>query len=376
MAPPKIPTRDLFDDTTMTFGEHLEVLRVHLIKALFGLVIGVLVSLTFSHHVIRRIQDPVTAAMRQVFGQDAKEQVSTESALTQMWRYLTGAKAPVKAEEDPATPPKPGVTPGGTMATVDPATIEPVKVTLDIVAIARELHRLDPSGYPAPPEELQERPVELMARIPELAAMHKQFRREMLEESIKARTDGPDEAFMIFLKVSLVTGLVISSPWVFYQLWLFVAAGLYPHERHYVYTYLPLSTGLFVGGALFAYFAVIPFVLNFLLSFNVMLDLRSELKIGTWINFAAILCLMFGLSFQLPIVMKFLEQISIFEAKDYREKRRIAILVMSVLSMLLTPSDPISMMLMLVPLVLLYEVGIWLCTGAPQAKSPFAVAKA
>lgn len=365
MAPPKIPTRDLFDDTTMTFGEHLEVLRVHLIKALLGLAIGVLVSLTFSHHVIRRIQDPVTAAMRQVFGPDAKEQVSTESALTQIWRYVTGAKPAVKAEGNP---------PAGAAAPGD--TVEPVKVTLDIVAVARELHQLDPARFPTPPENVRERPVQLMAQIPELAAMHKQLRREMLEESIRARTDGPDEAFMIFLKVSVVTGLVISSPWVFYQIWLFVAAGLYPHERHYVYTYLPLSTGLFVGGALFAFFAVIPFVLNFLLSFNVWLDLRSELKIGTWINFAAILCLMFGLSFQLPIVMKFLEQISIFEVKDYREKRRIAVLVMSVLSMLLTPSDPISMLLMLIPLVLLYEVGIWLCTGAPQAKSPFAVAKA
>lgn len=362
MAPPKIPTRDLFDDTTMTFGEHLEVLRVHLIKALIGLVIGVLVALTFSHHVIRRIQDPVTAAMREVFGEQAKEQVSTDSVIVQLWRYMTGAKQPEQKGPDvPAPQP-------------DKPPVEPVRITLDMVEVARGLHAVDPDRYPLPKAGAQPVIREMMAEVPEIAALRKQFKQELLEESIKARTDGPDEAFMIYLKVSVVTGLVLSSPWVFYQLWLFVAAGLYPHERRYVHVYLPLSIGLFVGGALFAFFAVIPFVLQFLLSFNVWLDVRSELKIGTWINFAAILCLMFGLSFQLPIVMKFLEQISIFEVKDYREKRRLSILVMAVLSMLLTPSDPISMLLMLIPLVLLYEVGIWLCSGAPKSQSPFAVA--
>ncbi len=176
---------------------------------------------------------------------------------------------------------------------------------------------------------------------------------------------------MIYLKVSVVTGLVLTSPWVFYQLWMFVAAGLYPHERHYVYKYLPLSVFLFVGGALFAFFAVIPFVLTFLFQFNAWLELRPEMKIGTWLNFAMFLSLMFGISFQLPLVMVFLEKLTIFEAKDYREKRRMSILAISIISMLLTPSDPISMVLMMVPLIILYELGIVLC-GAPEpAKGPF-----
>jgi sec-independent protein translocase protein TatC len=214
--------------------------------------------------------------------------------------------------------------------------------------------------------------VQLKSRVAELDELRSSMRKEMFAENLRARTDGPDEAFMIYLKVSVVTGLVLTSPWVFYQLWMFVAAGLYPHERHYVYKYLPLSVFLFVGGALFAFFAVIPFVLTFLFQFNAWLELRPEMKIGTWLNFAMFLSLMFGISFQLPLVMVFLEKLTIFEAKDYREKRRMSILAISIISMLLTPSDPISMVLMMVPLIILYELGIVLC-GAPEpAKSPFA----
>jgi sec-independent protein translocase protein TatC len=363
MPPPKIPTRDLFDDTTMTFGEHLEVLRVHLIKALIGLVLGVLIALSFSHHIIRRLQDPVADAMKQVFKAPVAE-VTTESAFSQSWNWLTGKQKPAPKPDLPKPDPTAPAVP----------KYEQVVIHFDLAELGRQLHAWRPEVYPVVPEGTASKEVELPARIPELAKFHSEILEETFEESTRARTDGPDEAFMIYLKVSLVAGLVLSSPWVFYQLWLFVAAGLYPHERHYVHKYLPMSIVLFVGGALFCFFIVIPFVLSFLFSFNVWLDLRPELKISTWINFAAVLCLAFGLSFQLPLVMKFLEQISIFEVKDYREKRRISILVMSIISMVLTPSEPYSMILMLIPLIILYEVGIWLCSGPAKASSPFAPA--
>jgi sec-independent protein translocase protein TatC len=151
-----------------------------------------------------------------------------------------------------------------------------------------------------------------------------------------------------------------------------VAAGLYPHERKYVYIYLPMSTGLFMGGVLFCFFAVFPFVLNFLLGFNKWLGLNPQIRMSEWISFAVTLPLMFGLSFQLPLVMLFLERISIFEAKDYREKRRMAILVIAVLSMMLTPADPTSMIAMMLPLLLLYELGIWMCSWRAANTNPFA----
>jgi len=194
--------------------------------------------------------------------------------------------------------------------------------------------------------------------------------------SMIPRTDTPDEAFMIYLKVSLILGVIISSPWIFYQLWLFIGAGLYSHERKYVYTYLPLSIFLFLGGVAFCFFGVIPFVLKFLFEFNTWLGLRPEIKMANWITFALMVSVMFGVSFQLPLVMLFLERISLVSAKLYREKRRHAILVIAFLSMVLTPSDPVSMMMMMIPLCVLYEFGILLCGRKSENKSPFEAAPA
>ncbi|MFP6763367.1 MAG: twin-arginine translocase subunit TatC, partial [Planctomycetaceae bacterium] len=174
----------------------------------------------------------------------------------------------------------------------------------------------------------------------------------------QAVTLNVQEAFLTYLKVAFIAGLIMASPWVMYQIWQFVAAGLYPHERRYIYIYLPLSTILFLVGVVFCFFAVFPFVLNFLLGFNSLLDVQPQIRLSEWISFAVTLPLMFGLSFQLPLVMLFLERISVFDTAGYREKRKLAILVIAFLSMMLTPADPMSMLLMMFPLTLLYEFGI------------------
>jgi sec-independent protein translocase protein TatC len=179
------------------------------------------------------------------------------------------------------------------------------------------------------------------------------------------------EAFLTYLKVSFISGLVLTSPWVIYQIWLFVAAGLYPHERKYVYTYLPMSVGLFVFGILFCFFIVFPFILKFMLGFNKQLEVVPQIRLSEWISFAISLPVMFGIAFQLPMVMLFLERISVFDVKGYRDKRRMAIFTISIIAMLLTPPDPISMCSMMLPLVLLYELGIILCRIMPSGRTPF-----
>ena len=129
-----------------------------------------------------------------------------------------------------------------------------------------------------------------------------------------------------------------------------------------------MSTILFLVGVVFCFYAVFPFVLSFLLGFNSMLDVQPQIRLSEWISFAVTLPLMFGVSFQLPLVMLFLERISIFEVNAYREKRRMAVLVIAFLSMMLTPADPMSMLLMMIPLVFLYEFGIMLCSlGAKKS---------
>ncbi|MGE4003877.1 MAG: twin-arginine translocase subunit TatC, partial [Planctomycetaceae bacterium] len=178
------------------------------------------------------------------------------------------------------------------------------------------------------------------------------------------------EPFMIYLKVSIISGLVLASPWVFYQLWMFVAAGLFPHERKYVYLYGTISGVLFLVGIVFCFYLVFPFVLRFLLGFNRLMDVHPQLRLSEWISFAVTLPLLFGVSFQLPLVMVFLERLNILSVSDFHEKRRMAILVISILSMVLTPAEPISMLMMMFPLIVLYELGIVLCRMSPP-KSPF-----
>ena len=121
----------------------------------------------------------------------------------------------------------------------------------------------------------------LIVSVPLTERSQAEFQTFVNAQNAQVRTDSVDEAFMIYLKVSLVCGVLIASPYIFWEIWLFVAAGLYPHERKYVYTYLPMSLGLFLGGAALCFFAVIPIVLDFLFGFNAWLGLRPEMKIAT-----------------------------------------------------------------------------------------------
>jgi sec-independent protein translocase protein TatC len=176
---------------------------------------------------------------------------------------------------------------------------------------------------------------------------------------------------MIYVKASLVSGAVIASPWIFYYIWSFVASGLYPHEKHYVHLFGPLSLGLFVAGASLAFFVVFDYVLDFLFGINAWVQIDPDPRISEWMGFALLMPIGFGISFQLPLVMLFLERIGIFSIKDYVEKWQIAVLVIAIVSMLLTPADPMSMLLMAIPLTALYFAGIAFCRYMPKRKGPF-----
>jgi sec-independent protein translocase protein TatC len=179
------------------------------------------------------------------------------------------------------------------------------------------------------------------------------------------------EAFMIWMKAGLVTGLVIASPWLFYQIWNFVAAGLYPHEKNYVYLYLPISILLFVGGASLAFVFVFDPVLDFLFMFNKGMNADFDPRIGEWLGFVLILPVGFGVSFQLPLVMLFVNRIGLVTTETYIAQWRVAILTIFVVAMVLTPADPVSMLLMALPLCGLFVVGIAMCKYMPQGRNPF-----
>jgi sec-independent protein translocase protein TatC len=175
---------------------------------------------------------------------------------------------------------------------------------------------------------------------------------------------------MIWIKASFVVGALVSAPWVFYQIWIFVASGLYRHERKYVYTFLPFSLGLFFLGAATAYLFVFEPVLDFLFDFNKWLGMHPDPRMNEWIGFVLLLPLGFGISFQLPLVMLFLERIGVVTARDFLDKWRIAVLAIFVISAVLTPADPYSIFFMAVPLTFLYFGGILMATYLPKSGRP------
>jgi sec-independent protein translocase protein TatC len=170
------------------------------------------------------------------------------------------------------------------------------------------------------------------------------------------------EGFVVFFKVAIMAGFVISSPIVFWQIWAFIAAGLYPHEKRLVHVYFPVSLALFIIGVLVCQFLVIPKAVAALLWFNEWLNLQPDLRLNEWLGFAIFMPVVFGLSFQTPLVMVFLYLIGLFDIPSYKEKRKIAFFLMAVFAAVITPStDAVSMMFMWVPMCFLYEVGIWMC---------------
>lgn len=385
-------SKDLFDDTTMSFGEHLEVLRAHLIKSLLGLAIAVIVCLFYGDTVIAILRRPLDAALLAYGMAPSAEEEAAREALEgfSFTRYLkTQIFGPDWANKpDPKNAPDGTAVPEGTSppgGTADPAgTAVPAKsesapqvaasddkqtlrVEVRVAELARAIHQVDPERYPVADAE-DDRRVALHLSAPEFSGFR--HASETVDRP-KPVALSVQEAFGTYVKVSCVTGLIVASPWVFFQIWQFVAAGLYPHERRYVYVYLPMSIGLFLVGCVFCYYGAFPFMLKFLLNFNRSMQVDPQIRLTEWISFAITLPLLFGASFQLPLVMLFLERISVFDAQGYAEKRRMAVLVIAVVSMILTPPDPMSMMLMMIPMLGLYELGILLCKWSPAQKSPF-----
>ena len=189
--------------------------------------------------------------------------------------------------------------------------------------------------------------------------------------NFKSQALGTTEGFMIWLKAVIVTGLVLASPWVFYQLWAFVAAGLYKHEKKYIYIFLPISLLLFFSGICLAFFFVFEPVLDFLFGFNARMGISPQPRINDWMSFVLFLPLGFGIAFQLPLVMLFMNRINLFSVNDYLSKWRVAVLIIFALSMLLTPADPISMIMLAFPLTALYFLGVGLCKWFPGSTNPF-----
>ena len=186
----------------------------------------------------------------------------------------------------------------------------------------------------------------------------------------RLQTLAPADGFVSYVKIALVTGLIISSPWVFYQLWMFVAAGLYPNEKRYVNLAAPFSAALFIAGALFFIFVVAPLTLNFLVKFNKnILGVNSQFTFQNYISFITHLMLVFGIAFQTPTAIFFLNKTGLVSIRALRSSRKYVLLVIFVVAALATPPDVVSQVTLALPLYLLFEAGILISYLASRRKT-------
>jgi len=169
---------------------------------------------------------------------------------------------------------------------------------------------------------------------------------------------GLPEAFFTYMKTAFLAGFFLAVPMILYQLWMFVAPGLYPKERVVALPFVLCSTVFFVGGALFGYFVVFPFGFKFFLSYatDVIKPLPS---VKEYLSFSAKLLLAFGLIFELPVLTFFLARIGLITHTFMARNRRYAILLVFIIAAVLTPPDVISQLMMGFPLLILYELSIW-----------------
>jgi len=319
---------DLFAPTRMSLGDHIEELRKHLIRALLGFGVALVAGFFLGPMVLRFIAAPVDGALAK-FYQRRMDRLVQQLAVGDP--QLLDTNRPREVEL---------LLPAGRLSELLGLPSE--KAAAEWTPLPVRVRPLDWALLTGDASRLVNRPPSLMSLT-------------------------LTEPFTVYFKVSMVCGFVLASPWIFYQLWMFVAAGLYPHEKRLIHVNLPLSLGLFLGGIALCEFVVLPTGVEYLLSFNDWLGYEPELRLSDWLSFALLMPLVFGVAFQTPLLMVFLERIGVISVDGYRRHRRLAIFLLAVLAALISVTpDYYSMLALAVPLWGLYEVGILLCRWSPR----------
>lgn len=166
------------------------------------------------------------------------------------------------------------------------------------------------------------------------------------------------ENFLAYVKVSLLGGVIISCPFWLYHLWQFISPALYKSEKRYAVSFIFVGSALFFLGVTFVYFLVYPIAFDFLLGFGAGKD-QALITVGEYLSFFVRTTLLFGVAFEVPLVLTILGIMGLVTADFLAANRRYAFLFLCVLSAVMTPPDPLSMLMMATPLALLYEASIW-----------------
>jgi len=315
-------------DVEMTFGEHLEELRRRVIYALLGLLVAtVLCAVKYDFLLSAMLRPYKLAYDEMIAGQvQARETGKTE-----------GDAESATAEGETETPlPE---TPLGAAVLSLRQRLDAIEKRLDAIAP-------QPKAAPAAPEDGK--------------AFAERFPRPRVIQG------GPLTGYITVILLCIICGIILGSPWILYQIWAFVGVGLHPQERKFIHIYGPFSFCLFIGGAAVFYFVMLKYGLRALMgpTIGIMVDgvplIDPSLFLNDYFKFVAMMTLIFGVVFQTPLIVMFLARTEIVPLSTLVRKQRIVLMILVVLSAVLTPQDPVTMVMMAIPLVLLYQLGLLL----------------
>lgn len=180
------------------------------------------------------------------------------------------------------------------------------------------------------------------------------------DQTVKLIATAPHEAFFTYMKVSFLSGLLLAVPVILWQLWCFIAPGLYENERRWVLPIVFFSSFFFLGGALFGYFLVFPYGFKFFASYATDF-ITPMITTKEFLTFTTRMLIAFGLVFELPIFAFFLAKLGLITAPMLRRLRKVAIVVIFIVAAAVTPGpDVFSQLMMAGPLILLYELSVWI----------------
>jgi len=364
---------DIFDNTRMSFGEHLEELRVRMIRALMWLVLFLFAgfildavgqavgnkNIGIGRPMLEVITDPVETQVRDFY-----------SRRTQNDTRVTSNEGVEASPEEIERINKKLADGEYNLTALSADELKVMRIRTEEMPVILPTGPLaEALGIPA--GQVKQATVRLNAQVIPAQLSYLSDKGTTLNGSKKyLSTLSVQEGFVVYFKVSLICGLVLGSPMILYQFWAFVGAGMYPHEKKHLYVFFWPSVILFVGGILLCQFVVLPGAVKALLKFNEFLDLDPDIRLREWIGLALVLPLVFGLSFQTPVVMIFLNRIGMFTAEDYLRKWRYACFILAVFAALLTPTpDIITMLYLFMPMFGLYLAGIVFCHYFPGAAS-------
>ncbi len=322
---------DLFEKSSMSFGEHLEALRKSLAWAFGFLAVGMAIGLPLGNWVIDYLQRPLIVALTNYENARSKREIELktgEKISNEFFQWMKENRRYWMQIEVDVDDLKLAV-----------AGDERLSAEIPIPEAAKS------TDEEAKPEASQVDTDTTEPAANDTVNPHKlavdRLRKLTIFMPIDTKTEalGMQEPFMIWLKAGFALGFVIASPGIFFSLWMFISAGLYPHERRYVYFFLPVAISLFLSGSRLSVLLYLPVRDRFFMQFNDAMGIDATPRLTDYMSFAIFLPLGFGLAFQLPLAMLVIERIGICSIGLYLSQWRAAVLIIAFVSMILTPAN-------------------------------------